>query len=712
LPFEVLSVMSFVNPLFFLAMLAAAVPVLLHLIKRERARKIEFPTLMFLRRVSRKTIRHQRLRHLLLLLLRVMALCFVVLAFTRPYRMLAPAAASRGPEAADHIILLDNSLSMGYGGRWAEARKAAEGVIRGLHDGDRVALLLFSDRTTVLFPLTGDLAAIRAAGVGAAELTDRPTRYAQALKTAERLALDALGGRCILHLISDFQKTGVAAEEKEFRLGSGFKLDCVDVGADDYSNITFGEVLVSEAAEGSPGGGSLKLRFPIINFGSRERMNTRISLSMDGRPILEAKADLGKGDVQELGFQLPGPTAGPHEIVLEVDDPALVRDNRYALSLETQGRSQVLAVEDSGSATVGRDRSYFLSRALNISALSRYQLTVAPLERVESGGAVSNAIVIWNDASGGSAVLQKRLQDFVQQGGGLVVVVSDDARAADFNRSFGSWLPLKIGVSADRERRSVGARSDYLLLTDLRWDHPIFRPFSAPHSGNFTGARFYRCARLSLNGPAEVLAHFDNGLPALVCIERGKGRVLIYASSADDSANDLPLKAVYAPLWQQMLRFLDRAGEEKRAVQVGDAINPRTILLGSALARGKTGMDSNQAIVVLDPDKKRVQLPVGGNTVMVEKTGFYEIRSSDLNTSVAVNPVPRESDLAHGNAEEMSAAWAAPDPKAGPETAGDEQVSSEEQDKRQRIWRYLLAAAIIFFVGEGLLSNRFVLKPD
>ena len=68
------------------AALAAAVPILLHLIKREHARKIEFPTLMFLRRISKKTIRYQKLRHLLLLLLRILAFLLIVLAFMRPYR--------------------------------------------------------------------------------------------------------------------------------------------------------------------------------------------------------------------------------------------------------------------------------------------------------------------------------------------------------------------------------------------------------------------------------------------------------------------------------------------------------------------------------------------------------------------------------------------------------------------------------------------------
>ena len=72
--------MGFLNPLFFLGALAVAVPILLHLIKRENAKKMEFPSLMFLRRIRKRTIRYQRLRHLLLLLLRVLAFLLIILA--------------------------------------------------------------------------------------------------------------------------------------------------------------------------------------------------------------------------------------------------------------------------------------------------------------------------------------------------------------------------------------------------------------------------------------------------------------------------------------------------------------------------------------------------------------------------------------------------------------------------------------------------------
>ncbi len=702
--------MSYVNPLFLLGVLAAGIPILLHLIKRERALRIEFPTLMFLRRVSRKTIRYQKVRHLLLLLLRILAILFLVLAFLRPYRDIPQAAAFSGRVTAAHVILLDNSLSMGYGDRWDRARKAAADIANNMQRGDRLALLEFSDQTLVRVPLTGDPGAVLEDVQRVIQLTDRATRYAQALKVAEKVALDAKTGRRIVHLISDFQKSGWAADEQEFRFGSGVELERIDLGSDQFSNLTIGDVRVIEAIEGREG--SRKVKFSVVNFGTQDRRSVRSSLSLDGRSVFEKRLDIARGEVQAGEFELPGLTAGAHQVGLEVEDSQLARDNRYSMMLETRGRTQVYAVEDSISSSGGRTASYFLSRALNVAALSRYQLISIPPARIESSGIPSGSLIVWNNAAGGNSNMQKKLQDFVSGGGGLVVVLADAQHAADFNRTFGSWLPVKVEQAPAKEHGDAWRGEDYVLLTDFRMDHPIFRPFSEPHSGSFASARFYRHARLHLSEGAEALAHFDSGDPALVLVGREKGRVVIFASSADDASNDLPLKAVYAPFWQQTLRYLDNVTEEAHSVEVGSTISPRKLLLESALRQGKGNVDLNQAIVVLDPAKQRVLVPPGSDSVMVDKVGFYEVRSASQSASIAVNPIARESDLTHGNSEEMVAGWVSPDAKAAPVVAEDERPSPEEQDRRQRWWRYLLLAALAMLIGEGLLADQFVLRPD
>jgi hypothetical protein len=688
--------MNFVNPWFFLGGLIVAVPILLHLIKREHARKIEFPTLMFLRRISKRTIRYQKLRNLLLLLLRVLAFILLALAFTRPFFERSRAAAAVGKVTNAHIILLDNSMSMSYGDRWNRAKDAAVGVVRGAGAGDKFTILEFSDVTTALTQLTSDSSDALAQIRNGVELTDHPTKYGQALRTAEKFALDAGTGKRTIHLISDFQKSGWAADEQDFRLAPGIELQHVDVGSDDFSNLAIHDVHVTEADQNASG--ALLIKASVMNFGTRSRKNVPARILVDGRHVAEKRIDIDKGGSQPIEFQLPGLLSGVHPVVLEVDDPALTRDNRFYLTVEARGKTPVLIVENSEDRGL-RSSSFFLTRALSMNDLSPYRISVASPQKASLAG---GGLVIWNGASGGGAAEQKKLQEFVRAGGGLAIVLPDSGQAADFNRSFGSWLPVKVeaaGIEGQPRRPS----EDYILMTDIQMDHPIFRPFGNPHSGSFSSARFFDHARISSGPGAEVPARFDNGDPALVAIKLDQGRVLIFASSAGDESNDLPLKAVYAPFWHQMLRYLENFRERRGWLDIGETLAPKNVLSETALRQSKGNRELNQAVVVLDPAKQRIPIKGNSDQILADKAGFYEIRTMDLNMPVAVNTLARESDLTHGNPEEMTAGWLSGKPDAS--FVQDNRLTPEEQEKQQRIWAFLLIAVLVLFVSEMILSN-------
>src|SRR3954464_15237592 len=108
--------MSFLTPFFLAGLGALAIPVIVHLIQRERKRVVEFPSLMFVRRIPYQSVRRRRIRHWFLLLLRAGASALIVLAFARPLTQpgaMTPTAAANG--ARDVVIVLDQSASMGYG---------------------------------------------------------------------------------------------------------------------------------------------------------------------------------------------------------------------------------------------------------------------------------------------------------------------------------------------------------------------------------------------------------------------------------------------------------------------------------------------------------------------------------------------------------------------------------------------------------------------
>src|SRR5579859_2108761 len=105
--------MSFLSPAFLIGLGALAIPVLVHLIQRERKRVVEFPSLMFVRRIPYQSVRRRRIRHWFLLAMRAAALALIVLAFARPFTQpsaATPSLASSG--ARDVVVLLDQSASM------------------------------------------------------------------------------------------------------------------------------------------------------------------------------------------------------------------------------------------------------------------------------------------------------------------------------------------------------------------------------------------------------------------------------------------------------------------------------------------------------------------------------------------------------------------------------------------------------------------------
>src|SRR5262245_40311306 len=129
--------MSFLAPLFFVAMAGLAIPVLLHLTQREKKQVVRFPSLMFVRRIPYHSVRRRKIQHWLLLAVRMAALALIILAFARPLIMRANPNLVPGTGAREVVILLDTSYSMGYGDRFERARAAARDVVSKLAPSDR-----------------------------------------------------------------------------------------------------------------------------------------------------------------------------------------------------------------------------------------------------------------------------------------------------------------------------------------------------------------------------------------------------------------------------------------------------------------------------------------------------------------------------------------------------------------------------------------------
>ena len=139
--------MSFLTPLFLLGLVGLAVPVIIHLIQRERKNVVQFPSLMFLQRIQYQSVQRRRIRNWPLLLLRPAALALIVAAFGRPFLRRQELAAAAGSGAREVVVLIDKSYSMGYGDRWVRATASARDAIGRVGPADRASHAYAGRRT-------------------------------------------------------------------------------------------------------------------------------------------------------------------------------------------------------------------------------------------------------------------------------------------------------------------------------------------------------------------------------------------------------------------------------------------------------------------------------------------------------------------------------------------------------------------------------------
>src|SRR5437762_8108111 len=117
--------MSFLNPYLLFGGLALAIPVLIHLVRREKSEIVPFSSLMFLLRVPKRSIRQQKIKNLLLMALRLLLLAFLVGSFARPYISQQTASPAAGGNNRAVVLMLDNSYSMRYGDTFSRMKSEA-----------------------------------------------------------------------------------------------------------------------------------------------------------------------------------------------------------------------------------------------------------------------------------------------------------------------------------------------------------------------------------------------------------------------------------------------------------------------------------------------------------------------------------------------------------------------------------------------------------
>ncbi|HEX6214748.1 MAG TPA: BatA and WFA domain-containing protein, partial [Vicinamibacterales bacterium] len=563
--------MSFLTPLFFLALGALAVPVLIHLTQKERKSVVEFPSLMFLRKIPYESVQRRRIRDALLLLLRLAALALIVLAFARPFLRGSELAAAPGG-ARDIVVLFDRSYSMGYGDTWSRAQRAADQALAGTTPADRISVVMFADVAEIVVRSTPDrsraMSAITTAQPGAGS-----TKFAPALKLASSMLAESLLPRKEVIVVSDFQRSGWLPDDT-LRMPGGTQVTPVVVEGADGMSLAVTPVALLRTAEG--GQERITVTASVLNRTATAATNVPIHLEVDGRPVQDLRISAGPNASASVTFAPLTITNANTKASVRLGTAgqsvdALERDNVFHFVVTPAAPVPVLLVSQ-GRA----EQNLYLSRALAIGEQPRFDTTQQSPEALAGDAMTRARLVILNDVPIGDAAAAK-LVTFVEGGGGLLIAAG---QRASWPPGRAQWLPASLGAPVDRTR-GAPAR-----LSGMDYGHAVFEPFRAPRSGDFSTSRFYSYRGMSAAKDATVLARFDTGEPALVERSAGRGRVVVFGSTLDLAWNDLALKPMFLPFVHQLGRHLSGFKEQPAWLTIGQVLDVEAAEIAAGATSG------------------------------------------------------------------------------------------------------------------------------
>ena len=694
--------------------IGASIPLILHLLNRERARRLIFSTVRFIQMSHQTNVRRHKLKRLLLLLMRILMLALLGLAFARPFFADAPVITQKTGGKRNAVIILDTSYSMQYEGVFENAKKEAVEILDGLDASDAACLILSSDNARVVAPLGSEFSHIRTA-LNNAETSDEHTDYLDAMQTADEVLQSIpIGGKQV-YLIGDMQKRGWENFIETDKLSPNVQIHFVDVRAEKPQNYAVTEISVPPVVLKEQKASQLVAR--VHNFGDEPVENLQVRLFIDGNAIDSVELDIEPDDLADAVFKVEFQDEATHTGWVELPEDALGVDNKRYFTLQSLQSIKVHAVREQ-QRTRSRYQTvetFFMKKAL-ASGSDAVQIDFTESVSVPNASTLESVdVFILADVAELSSGEAERVKAYVAAGGGLIVTVGDNIDADVYKQR----LSGETGLMPCDFVQAVGDalnREQFRVLATVKYEHPIFAPFKEPNHGDFGKARFYRIFQAVPTKDATVIAAYDDGSPALFEKPYGTlGRVLCFTSTIDREWNDLPIRAVYLPFLHEAIKYLALKDVDAAPnYRVGDSVELK-------VSEDESGDAArNREIAVFDPNNVETRLQRNENSTEVSSQGsvfyadtavpgIYSVHTSGADsTYFIVNVDTTESDLAARDVEELTSMLKGAADESVEEEATTELIAQyhEDVEKNQNVWVYLMLAVFALAVTEMFLANR------
>jgi hypothetical protein len=705
--------MGFDSPWLLLGAAAGLIPVVIHLINRQRARVLPFAALEFLVLSDRRLAERLKLKQILVLLLRVALLVGLAFALAKPYLEPDHAAITDLTAPGAVVLVIDDSASMnarhprGGGTLLEHAREEARRIIEQAGRATSLAIVGAARPPRLLTQgLTYDRTSL-ARALSRVVPTALASDLEAALHEAERVlaASGEVNRRVIIIGDQAAHAWESVAEPWSLRHSPVAALHDVRDGQP-IDNRAIVRVGAARAPELGPQHIHLEVEVAsyathpetlsvTVEFGDR-RVAGQLTLAAGGRATKRFT------EVVEPGQVLKG--------TARLEPDALPEDDLHHFVLDPGQRLEALVVNGAPSEVPWLDEVFFLRTALEAAGAGwRVTTTTTPDLRQEMLSGVD--VVVLANVGRLSEATRAALEGFVRAGGGLLAAAGDQW-TDETAKTYGALLPLPTrGQKRVAHPDDPGSGIHALGVGKLDPTHPALEVF-----GGVDDASLYRTqvfgyllvdsAAASTTpeaGPVRIPLSFTGGIPGLVERELGRGRTMFWTTSLDRDWSDLCIRSSFLPLVRQLLLHL---GGGLRA-QVSTEVRAGDPLVFAS-------PPGNGALFLTAPDGAETELPADTDTAEVLNTrlpGHYEVRRRGEGGStllLAVNQDRSESDLQPADPARLASLLERPGsgPGESPANHAETAPGNPSEAGRTPLWPMVMVALFALLLSEAWIVLR------
>ena len=702
--------MSFLHPLLLVAGLGIGLPILAHLLSRYQVQRTDWAAMRFLNRSVRVRTRQLRLRDILLMCLRCLAVILLVLAFAKPFiKDAANIPTGLGERRAGVIIALDASFSMGHSdgssSRFDQALEKVRTIMEGIRPGDPVSMvLLASEHRVVARNIVFDPARF-AELLQTLEPSPEPLNLASVPQLLNSLADGMDAPQKEIHIVTDMQARDW--KEKPAWLTDAFNdltraaaTTIVPVrGGSDNLAITDLELVAGVLRKDT----IARYRATVRNYGQNPVSNVRVKGMADNVTVdTKTIPAIAPGASETVSLFVQFHNSGPIRISAELDPDPLLADNVRRTVAYIRDEVAVLNVHGSSGGSGALIAAALQARG-DGAAEKNFEVQSVPWTDLPTRDLSEFDVVILDNVPDITPEQARAFEDYVRAGHGLVWFAGDNVDGAAWNKhsALGSipLLPAVIEQAASTsDALGVGKPLDPAMP-----DHSICRPLLSLPEDLLSETRFRKVLQVK---PAAigttVLSLAGTAAPLLLEHSLGRGQVFMFTTSADGAWNNMAVTPVFPMVLQQMVTYLTAREFEK----------PR--LVGDSLSLSYADQPDASEAVFDTPDGENITVPVrklrNEYVALIDharKDGFYLARVSlqAPGMPVAVNVDTAESDVSCLSPAEVAGSFA--DSEITVAQTDDDLLAVVSQARAGlSFWMLFLAAGLGLLVIESLLAKR------